>query len=62
MLLKQVNQDGRHDDMFFNFDFHGDNLLNVGVWDLQFGVTKMHKGVMMRATNEMQQLFRLLIF
>ena len=25
MLLKQVNQGGGHDDMFFNFDFYGDN-------------------------------------
>jgi len=43
MLLKQVNQDGGHGDMFFDFDFHVVNLLNVGAGDLQFGVRKEHK-------------------
>ena len=43
MLLKQVTQDGGHDDMLFSFDFHDDNLLNVGAGDLQFGVRKEHK-------------------
>ena len=43
MLLKQLNQDGGHDDMFFNSDFHDDNLLNVGAGDLQFGVRKEYR-------------------
>jgi hypothetical protein len=42
MLLKQVNQDDGHD-IFVNFDFHDDNLLNVEAGDLQFGVRKEHK-------------------